>query len=502
MAVLDDAKMKSAHARWAEFRFGVIGALLSAPPERGELNLELEKLSRKKWTHPITGELKRFGKSTIERWYRTALINERKSPVDLLRRKVRKDEGSHPGFAEALREIIRVQHARYPYWSYKLHYDNLKAHLDGTTEHQNDRPSYSTLKRYMQRMALTRRRRPKTRDDGSITPGAEQAMIRLEKWEVRSYEREHVGALWHLDFHHCSRKVLIEDGQWATPIALGVIDDHSRLLCHLQWYLAETTENLCHGVIQAIMRRSMPRELMSDNGAAMVSDEFTEGLMRLGITHERTLPHSPYQNGKQESFWGRLEGRLIAMLDRCETLTLKKLNDLSFAWAEREYNAIKHEETGEIPAERYMKGRSVLRASPSREELRAAFRREERRRQRQSDGTVTIEGRRFEVPGGFRHQKELRVRFARWDLSFVTMTDPRTGVDLSRLYPQDKAKNASAIRRPLDPIACVNQPKESSSESELPPLLQKLLKEQEKSGLSPVYLPKMDEQKTPSDLTD
>jgi hypothetical protein len=61
---------------------------------------------------------------------------------------------------------------------------------------------------------------------------------------VRSYEAEHVHALWHLDFHHGSRKVLTRAGAWATPLMLAVIDDHSRLICHLQWYLDETAETL------------------------------------------------------------------------------------------------------------------------------------------------------------------------------------------------------------------------------------------------------------------
>ncbi len=38
-------------------------------------------------------------------------------------------------------------------------------------------------------------------------------------------------------------------------------------------------------------------------------------LGRLGITHATTLPYSPYQNGKQEAFWGQVEGRLLAMLE-------------------------------------------------------------------------------------------------------------------------------------------------------------------------------------------
>jgi len=38
--------------------------------------------------------------------------------------------------------------------------------------------------------------------------GAIAARDRLEQREVRSFEMEHVGALWHLDFHHGSRRVL------------------------------------------------------------------------------------------------------------------------------------------------------------------------------------------------------------------------------------------------------------------------------------------------------
>src|ERR1035437_6289872 len=60
---------------------------------------------------------------------------------------------------------------------------------------------------------------------------------------------------------------------------------------------------------------------MTDNGAAMLADETVTGLASLGIVHQTTLPYSPYQNAKQESFWGRVEGRLMAMLEGEETLS-------------------------------------------------------------------------------------------------------------------------------------------------------------------------------------
>jgi hypothetical protein len=33
------------HQRWAHLRFSIVGPLLAAPPERGELEAELEKLA-------------------------------------------------------------------------------------------------------------------------------------------------------------------------------------------------------------------------------------------------------------------------------------------------------------------------------------------------------------------------------------------------------------------------------------------------------------------------
>ena len=37
---------------WARLRFSVVGQLLSAPPERGELEAALEELSERTWRDP------------------------------------------------------------------------------------------------------------------------------------------------------------------------------------------------------------------------------------------------------------------------------------------------------------------------------------------------------------------------------------------------------------------------------------------------------------------
>ncbi len=93
---------------------------------------------------------------------------------------------------------------------------------------------------------------------------------------------------------------------------------------------------------------------MTDNGAAMTAEETTAGLAHLGILHQTTLPYSPYQNAKQEAFWGRLEGRLMAMLEGCEQLTLEYLNLATQAWVEQEYHRSQHGEIGTTPLARYL----------------------------------------------------------------------------------------------------------------------------------------------------
>jgi hypothetical protein len=295
--------------------------------------------------------------------------------------------------------------------------------------------------------------------------------------------------------------VLTARGQWITPVLIGVIDDYSRLVCHLQWYHTENAECVAHALAQAIQKRGLPRAGLSDNGTAMLAAEVSEGLARLGIVHDTTLAYSPYMNGKIEVLWSSVEGRLMAMLEGVADLTLATLNEATQAWCEYEYNRAVHSETGEAPLARYLAGPEVLRISPDSEALRQAFTRTEKRTQRHSDGTLTIAARRFEVPNRYRHLRELYVRYAQWDLSQVYLVDERNGEILCRLYPQDKQRNARGVRRALEPLAgaapqrgCdaanITDATAPRTEGRMAPLLAKLIAQQTTTGLPPAYLPK------------
>jgi hypothetical protein len=230
---------------------------------------------------------------------------------------------------------------------------------------------------------------------------------------------------------------------------------------------------------------------MTDNGSAMISGETVRGLLRLGIVHEKTLAYSPYQNGKQEVFWAQVEGRLLAMLEGCTDLTLAMLNEATLAWLEMEYNRKVHSEIGQKPMERFLGGKDVGRPCPASHELRLAFTREITRSQRRSDGSITIDGIRFEVPSRYGHLEEVHLRFASWDLAHIYLCDPRTGEVLCRIYPQDKSRNADACRRRREPQVSNSQPQAPSGPG-IAPLLRQQMKEYAATGLPPAYLPQDD----------
>ena len=53
--------------RWARLRFSIIGPLLAAPPEQGELRKRLQSLAGSRWKHPVNGTMIRFSTATLSR---------------------------------------------------------------------------------------------------------------------------------------------------------------------------------------------------------------------------------------------------------------------------------------------------------------------------------------------------------------------------------------------------------------------------------------------------
>jgi len=110
--------------RWARLRFSIIGPLLAAPPDTGELQSALAALAGKCWRHPTSGHDVCFGASTLERWHYTARAAS--DPVSALRNRLRGDLGRFPSLSPRAVEVLATQYREHPGWTAQLHFDNLR----------------------------------------------------------------------------------------------------------------------------------------------------------------------------------------------------------------------------------------------------------------------------------------------------------------------------------------------------------------------------------------
>jgi putative transposase len=185
---MSDETHTPARVRWARLRFQIIGQLLAAPPEAGDLAPRIAELAARAWRHATNGEVVRFSPKTIERWYYAA--RDSQDPIRTLERKVPKHAGTHPSVSDAVVAEIRALRRDHPRWSYKLVHDNLVV-IARENPALQPLPGYASVCRYMKHHGLGKRRKPRRHElEPTFVPR-----------EQRSYAVSHVHALWHFDFH-------------------------------------------------------------------------------------------------------------------------------------------------------------------------------------------------------------------------------------------------------------------------------------------------------------
>jgi putative transposase len=90
---------------------------------------------------------------------------------------------------------------------------------------------------------------------------------------------------------------------------IAVIDHGSRKLLKLT--LCNKTAASALIIISELTKTfGKPKVIRTDNDGSFVSREFKAGMQKLGIRHHRTNPHSPWENGIVERFFGTLKSAL------------------------------------------------------------------------------------------------------------------------------------------------------------------------------------------------
>jgi transposase InsO family protein len=127
---------------------------------------------------------------------------------------------------------------------------------------------------------------------------------RRREWKRRIPSPMPANRVWGMDL---TGKAELEGG--LHPI-LGIVDHGSRLAVSLRGLSDKATIAILRALLEAIERFGRPRAVRTDNEAVFTSRLFRFALWALGIRHQRTELHCPWQNGRVERFFGTLKERL------------------------------------------------------------------------------------------------------------------------------------------------------------------------------------------------
>jgi transposase InsO family protein len=201
------------------------------------------------------------------------------------------------------------------------------------------------------RIAVTFNRLHAARHGMTVSKTWVSVAVRKHRLEIETLRREwkrripspmSINRVWGIDL---TGKADIEGV--VHPI-LGIVDHGCRLAVGLRALPDKATIAVLRALLDAIERFGRPRAVRTDNEAVFTSRLFRFALWMLGIRHQRTELHCPWQNGRVERFFGTLKEKLDCwQIDSLEQLTLA-LGDFR-AW----YNHVRpHQHLGgRTPAE-------------------------------------------------------------------------------------------------------------------------------------------------------
>lgn len=100
------------------------------------------------------------------------------------------------------------------------------------------------------------------------------------------------------------------DAQGNLHFLLGIVDHGSRRCVTLEALRDKHSVTIVRALCDAVERHGKPQAIRTDNEAIFQSRVFKTALKLLGIRHQSTELHCPWQNGRIERFFGTLKDKL------------------------------------------------------------------------------------------------------------------------------------------------------------------------------------------------
>jgi len=393
----------------AVFRFGVIFPLVEKDLHEhwGEKERILRELVDKEWEIPFSRRTY-ISRATILTWVKRYEDGGRK--IEALFPEPRGDRGRMRSInSEQIDALIRLRD-EHP----KLSTPRLveKATAAGVFP-PGASASMATIYRLMKKRKLTRRKAVE---------------------DMRKFEVQISNDLWQSDCMHGPRVTV--NGSLRKTYLFAILDDHSRLITHGQFYLAESLENYLDCLWTAMRKRGVPRKLYVDNGASFKAHRLQLGCASLEIGLRYARPYRPQGKGKIERFFRTVRTQFLPEIN--EDISLEAMNTRFSTYLEQIYHVRIHGSTGQKPIDRYLADVRMLRKAP--DDLPEYFRKQTERTVN-NDRTVKLDGMLYEAPSGLVGMKVI-LRYETHDRIEVFLDGTSRGV----LKPLNQEVNSRVKR--------------------------------------------------------
>ena len=354
----------------ALFRYGVIADLVHLLPGTRGLSIRLREKASLNYEIPCSRKTT-VEPETIRHWLKAY----RKGGFDALLPKPRNDRGKPRGILPEIADLLlAIKEDRR---ELTIRQVIAAARASGYVP-EDTKLAFSTVHRLLASHGLMRR--ASSEDAGK---------------DRRRFSFQRAGELWMSDVMH-GPSVLVGKRRRKTYL-VAFLDDASRVICHAEFALSESTAAFLPVLKQAIMRRGIPERLYVDNGSAYRSKHLALVCAKLGITLVHAKPYDAAAKGKIERWFRTLRMQLLKVLTDQDLSNLEHLNRRLWAWVEGEYHHAPHRGlSGDTPLDRFAQIAGDVRYPGPNLDLTDLFLFEARRKV-YKDRTVSLEGVLFEV---------------------------------------------------------------------------------------------------------
>jgi transposase InsO family protein len=350
----------------ALFRYGIISEIVNAKDlSWGEQERLIRERCERKWSMPHSGKT-RMSRSSILNWIK--VYKESNRDIRSLHPHGRSDKGKSRALDEETGMSLIMLRKEMPKATVPVLIGEMESRKLLTP---GVKLAETTVYRFLNSQGL---------------------MKQSERQEDRrKFEASDPNEIWQSDVMH-GPDVYVE-GKKRKSYLIAIIDDHSRLIPHAEFYLSEGIDSYLDALEQAFLKRGLPRKLYVDNGPAFRSRQLEYITASLGVSLIHARPYKPQGKGKIERWFRVVRTSFLSMIR--DPLKLWELNEWLTGWIEEEYHRRRHGSTGQSPFQRFTANMECLRPAP--DDLRDYFRKVARRKVAK-DRSITFEGKLYEAP--------------------------------------------------------------------------------------------------------